>query len=90
MLSITESANPATADIDLKNGAEIAKLINDEDKKVAEAVSEVLPQIGEAIDKIADSLRRGGRMAYFGSGTSGRLGFWMPQKCLRLMEYRRS
>lgn len=74
MLSITESANPATADIDLKNGAEIAKLINDEDKKVAEAVSEVLPQIGEAIDKIADSLRRGGRMAYFGSGTSGRLG----------------
>lgn len=74
MLSITESANPATADIDLKNGAEIAKLINDEDKKVAEAVSEVLPQIGKAIDKIADSLRRGGRMAYFGSGTSGRLG----------------
>ncbi len=74
MLSITESANPATADIDLKNGAEIAKLINDEDKKVAEAVSEVLPQIGEVIDKIADSLRRGGRMAYFGSGTSGRLG----------------
>ncbi len=74
MLSITESANPATADIDLKNGAEIAKLINDEDKKVAEAVAEVLPQIGEAIDKIADSLRRGGRMAYFGSGTSGRLG----------------
>ena len=74
MLSITESANPATADIDLKNGAEIAKLINDEDKKVAEAVSAVLPQIGEAIDKIADSLRCGGRMAYFGSGTSGRLG----------------
>lgn len=74
MLSITESANPATADIDLKNGAEIAKLINDEDKKVAEVVSEVLPQIGKAIDKIADSLRRGGRMAYFGSGTSGRLG----------------
>lgn len=74
MLSITEQANPATMDIDIKNGAEIAKLINDEDKKVAAAVAKVLPQVGEAIDKIADSLKNGGRMAYFGSGTSGRLG----------------
>lgn len=74
MLSITEQSNPDTVDIDIKNGAEIAKLINDEDKKVAEAVTKVLPQIGEAIDKIADSLKTGGRMAYFGSGTSGRLG----------------
>lgn len=74
MLSITEQLNPDTVDIDIKNGAEIAKLINDEDKKVAEAVAKVLPQIGAAIDKIADSLKTGGRMAYFGSGTSGRLG----------------
>ena len=74
MLSITEQSNPDTVDIDIKNGAEIAKLINDEDKKVAEAVAKVLPQIGTAIDKIADSLKTGGRMAYFGSGTSGRLG----------------
>lgn len=74
MLSITEQSNPDTVDIDIKNGAEIAKLINDEDKKVAEAVAKVLPQIGAAIDKIADSLKTGGRMAYFGSGTSGRLG----------------
>ena len=74
MLSITEQSNPDTVDIDIKNGMEIAKLINDEDKKVAEAVAKVLPQIGMAIDKIADSLKTGGRMAYFGSGTSGRLG----------------
>ena len=74
MLSITEQSNPDTVDIDIKNGAEIAKLINDEDKKVAEAVAKVLPKIGTAIDKIADSLKTGGRMAYFGSGTSGRLG----------------
>lgn len=74
MLSITEQSNPDTVDIDIKNGMEIAKLINDEDKKVAEAVAKVLPKIGTAIDKIADSLKTGGRMAYFGSGTSGRLG----------------
>ena len=74
MLSITEQVNPATMDIDVKNGAEIAKLINDEDKKVAAAVAKVLPQVGEAIDKIADSLKKVFIMAYFGSGTSGRLG----------------
>ncbi len=75
MLAITERINAKTVDIDLKNGAEIAKMINDEDKKVARAINRILPHIGEAIDKIADRLRRGGRMAYFGAGTSGRLGF---------------
>lgn len=74
MLPITELSNMETFDIDIKDGEEIAKLINAEDKKVANAVEKVLPQIGAAIDKIAYSLSHGGRMAYFGSGTSGRLG----------------
>lgn len=74
MLAITEKSNQNTLDIDIKNGLEIAKLINEEDKKVAEAVAKVLPEIGLAIDKVAVSLKNGGKMAYFGSGTSGRLG----------------
>ncbi|MBP5215833.1 MAG: N-acetylmuramic acid 6-phosphate etherase [Alphaproteobacteria bacterium] len=74
MSVITESANSATWDIDLKSGLEIADIINEEDKKVALAVEKALPQIGEAIDKISERLRAGGRMAYFGSGTSGRIG----------------
>ena len=74
MAAITENINPNTIDIDLQNGIEIARLINNEDKKVAVAIEEILPQIGQAIDLIAEKLRRGGRMAYFGSGTSGRIG----------------
>lgn len=74
MLLVTERQNFKTLDIDLKNGTEIARLINNEDKKVASAVAKIIPQIGEAIDKVADSLKKGGRMAYFGCGTSGRLG----------------
>lgn len=74
MAAITENINPDTMNIDLQKGAEIARLINNEDKKVALAVEKILPQIGEAIDLIADRLRQGGRMAYFGSGTSGRIG----------------
>lgn len=74
MSIITENSNPATWDIDIQNGEEIARLINDEDKKVASAVEKILPDIGKAIDEIADRLRHGGRMAYFGAGTSGRMG----------------
>ena len=74
MTAITENINPNTIDIDLQSGAEIARLINNEDKKVAVAIEAVLPEIGKAIDLIAEKLRRGGRMAYFGSGTSGRIG----------------
>ncbi len=74
MMTVTENINPNTSEIDLQNGAEIARLINAEDKKVAAAVEQILPQIGAAIDMIAEKLRTGGRMAYFGSGTSGRIG----------------
>lgn len=74
MTAITENINPSTVDIDLQSGTEIARLINNEDKKVAAAIEKILPQIGTAIDLIAEKLRKGGRMAYFGSGTSGRIG----------------
>lgn len=71
---ITEKINPATVDIDLANGEKIARLINNEDKKVALAIEKIVPQIGVAIEKIAERMQKGGRMAYFGSGTSGRIG----------------
>ncbi len=74
MIAITENINPNTVDIDLQNGTEIARLINNEDQKVALAIAQILPQIGTAIDRIAEKMRLGGRMAYFGSGTSGRIG----------------
>ena len=74
MSVITENSNPDTWDIDIKDGKKIAYLINNEDKKVALAVEKIIPDIGEAIDKIAERMRKGGRLAYFGSGTSGRIG----------------
>lgn len=74
MSVITESSNPDTWEIDVQNGEQIARLINNEDKKVAAAVEKNLSQIGKAIDEISARLRLGGRMAYFGAGTSGRIG----------------
>jgi len=74
MLPITEQENPNTTEIDKVSTLEAARLINAEDKTVAEAVEKVLPQIVAAIDKIVERLKNGGRLFYVGTGTSGRLG----------------
>lgn len=70
----TEARNPRTAAIDSLSSLEIVQLINEEDARVALAVGEHLPQIARAVDVIVERLRRGGRLFYFGAGTSGRLG----------------
>jgi N-acetylmuramic acid 6-phosphate etherase len=70
----TEQVNRASTDLDLKSSFEIAKIINNEDAKVAAAVQRALPQIARAIDWIAESLATGGRLIYVGTGTSGRMG----------------
>lgn len=73
-LSITESHNPNTINIDLMDSIEIARTINNEDKKISLAIEKCLQQIAESIDMVASSFNNGGRLAYFGAGTSGRLG----------------
>jgi len=70
----TERLNSSAIDLDLKSGVEIARIINAEDAKVAIAVRRALPEIGRAIDLIAAQFRRGGRLIYVGTGTSGRIG----------------
>jgi N-acetylmuramic acid 6-phosphate etherase len=74
MLPETEQENPRTTEIDKLPTIEAIRLINDEDKKVAEAVEKVLPEIAASVDKIVERLKNGGRLFYVGTGTSGRLG----------------
>jgi N-acetylmuramic acid 6-phosphate etherase len=70
----TERPNAVSTNLDLKSGTEIARIINAEDSKVAIAVRRAIPEIGRAIDLIAAQLRKGGRLLYVGTGTSGRMG----------------
>ena len=71
---ITESTNESTLNIDRMDSLEIVTLINIEDKKVAEAIEKVLPQIAEAVEAIVDRYKKGGRIIYCGAGSSGRMG----------------
>ena len=77
----TEQHNAASSDLDTKSALEIARIINAEDKTVADAVEHALPQIAEAIDAIADSIRKGGRLIYVGAGTSGRIAALDASEC---------
>jgi len=77
----TEETNPASRNLDAKSALQIARIINAEDAKVATAVKRALPQIAKAIDVIADSLKRGGRLIYVGAGTSGRIAALDASEC---------
>lgn len=78
----TEGFNENTVNIDKMNALEIAKTINEEDKKVAFAVETALPQIAEGIETIANALKAGGHIYYCGAGTSGRLGVLDASECV--------
>ena len=77
----TEDVNPATLDIDTLATAQILERISDQDALVAPAVRRELPHIAQAVDLITDRLQRGGRLFYFGAGTSGRLGVLDAAEC---------
>ncbi|KGO13278.1 N-acetylmuramic acid 6-phosphate etherase [Clostridium botulinum] len=78
---VTESRNENTKDIDRVETLEMLKMINDEDKKVAEAVEKELIHIAKAVDKIGEAFFNGGRLIYVGAGTSGRLGVLDASEC---------
>jgi N-acetylmuramic acid 6-phosphate etherase len=72
--SPTEERNPRTADIDALPALALLQRINDEDARVAGAVRTVLPALAELVDVAVERLTAGGRIHYFGAGSSGRLG----------------
>lgn len=70
----TEQQNKNTMNIDKLDTKSMVELINREDGRVIEAISEVSDEIATAIDAITEQLKLGGRLVYIGAGTSGRLG----------------
>lgn len=77
----TEQRNAASKTIDLATTSHILKLMNAQDRTVADVVADAIPRIAEAVDLAVASLRGGGRLLYFGAGTSGRLGILDAAEC---------
>ena len=68
-------------DLEQKSVAELILLMNQEDRKVPEAIHKVLPEIENVINRVVKALNNGGRLFYIGAGTSGRLGILDASEC---------
>ena len=78
---LTEQRNSVSREIDVQSSDNILRVINSEDKLVALAVEKEIPYIAQAVDIVVDSFKKGGRLIYFGAGTSGRLGVVDASEC---------
>src|SRR5690625_6335092 len=72
-LSPTEQRLEASMALDELPTVEVLRLLNEHDRLAVDAVSEVLDDLAALVDVAVDRFRRGGRIHYFGAGTSGRL-----------------
>ena len=79
--AITEYRNENTKDIDLLSTIDMVRKMNEEDQIVAKVVGDEAPNIAAAIDMIAKAFLKGGRLFYFGAGTSGRIGILDASEC---------
>lgn len=78
---LTEMRNPNTTHIDRMTTRDMLKVMNDENRRVPEAVEQAIPQIVPLVEHIAQQLSQGGRMFFVGAGTSGRLGVLDAAEC---------
>jgi N-acetylmuramic acid 6-phosphate etherase len=78
---LTEQPNPHSRGIDALPTLEMLRVINQEDRQVAESIAPELPNIARAVDAIVDAFQHGGRLFYIGAGTSGRLGVLDASEC---------
>lgn len=79
--AITEYRNENTKDIDLLSTIDMVRKMNEEDQIVAKVVGDEAANIAAGIDIIAKAFLKGGRLFYFGAGTSGRLGILDASEC---------
>jgi N-acetylmuramic acid 6-phosphate etherase len=78
---MSESVHPRADEFESLTTLELVELMHTEELRAHEAIHPQLPDIARAIDAIAARLRSGGRMHYFGAGTSGRIAALDAAEC---------
>jgi N-acetylmuramic acid 6-phosphate etherase len=78
---MSEEAHARADTIDSLTTLELLEMMHVEDRRAVDAVGAVLDQVATAVDQIAACLRAGGRLHYFGAGTSGRLAVLDAAEC---------
>ncbi len=78
----TEKRNEDTKNLDKLSIIETVTKMNQEDEKVITAIDKKKESIAAVIEQVVASLKNGGRLFYFGAGTSGRLGILDAAECV--------
>jgi N-acetylmuramic acid 6-phosphate etherase len=78
---LTELRLPESMNLDAMSVEEAVAMMNAQDMKAVQAVEAVKNDVAAAIRIVVTQLKRGGRLMYFGAGTSGRLGVLDASEC---------
>lgn len=78
----TEKRNEDTLNLDKLSIIETVTKMNQEDEKVIAAIEKKKESIAAVIEQVVKALKNGGRLFYFGAGTSGRLGILDAAECV--------
>src|SRR5438094_7580592 len=68
---MSEHLHPRADELDDLSTLDFVRLMHAEDAVAVEAIAPRLGQVADAVEAIAERLRAGGRLHYFGAGTSG-------------------
>src|SRR5439155_16510235 len=79
--ALTEQRNPRSADLEKMSAQQLVEVFVEEEKFIQEALRAAIGELTKAIEIVAESLRNGGRLFYFGAGTSGRIGVLDASEC---------
>ncbi|WP_194765159.1 N-acetylmuramic acid 6-phosphate etherase [Microbacterium sp. UFMG61] len=77
----TEASTTDRGDLDLLDTTDLVRRMNEEDRRVPEAVAARGAEIAAAVDGITERFRSGGRLIYIGAGTAGRVGVLDASEC---------
>jgi N-acetylmuramic acid 6-phosphate etherase len=78
---VSEGTHPRADELNALSTLQLLEVMQAEDRRAVDAVHSALVQIAHAIDEITERLRSGGRLHYFGAGTSGRLAALDAAEC---------
>jgi N-acetylmuramic acid 6-phosphate etherase len=67
--------------LDAMSVQDAVDLMNQQDQKAVQAVAAIRTEVAHATQIVADALHQGGRLIYYGAGTSGRLGVLDASEC---------
>lgn len=78
---LTELRLPESMNLDSMSVEEAVALMNQQDLRAVQAVTAVQESVAQAVRIIVQQFKAGGRLFYFGAGTSGRLGVLDASEC---------